>query len=130
VRDIYDAAERQSAALAMSLETLARRRGWGVRTLSGMLMDVPPGSGRMLMIYGASVLLPGGRAASFIPAPRPRVDNDSWVIDVRRSDGASRPEWNPGFQIKKLNGAYQLFFGTHALNEALLDHILDAMGQL
>ena len=38
------------------------------------------------MIYGASVLLPGGRAASFIPAPRPRPDNESWAIDVRRSE--------------------------------------------
>ena len=130
MRDIYDAAERQSAALAMSLETLARRRGWGVRTLSGMLMDVPPGSGRMLMIYGASVLLPWGRAASFIPAPRPRPDNDSWVIDVRRSDGASRPDWNPGFTITRYNGSYHVLFGTRPLDERMLDQILDAIGQL
>jgi hypothetical protein len=129
VRDIYDATERQSAALAMSLENLARRRGWGVRTLSGMLMDVPAGSGRMLMIYGASVLLPGGRAASFIPAPRPRPDHDSWVIDVRRSDGASRPEWNTGFTIKRLNGHYQILYGQRPLDEAILDQILEAIGQ-
>lgn len=128
MRDIYDAAERQSAALAMSLENLARRRGWGVRTLSGMLMDLPPGSGRILMIYGASVLLPGGRAASFIPAPRPRPDNDSWVIDVRRSDGVSRPEWNTGFMIKRQNAGYTLLFGTRPLDEITLDEILDAIG--
>ncbi len=130
MRDIYDAAERQSAALAMSLETLARRRGWGVRTLSGMIMDVPPGTGRMLMIYGASVLLPGGRAASFIPAPRPRPDNESWVIDVRRSDGASRPEWNSGITVKRVNGSYQILFGSRPLDETVLDQILDAIGQI
>jgi len=129
VRDIYDAAERQSAALAMSLETLSRRRGWGVRTLSGMLMDVPPGSGRVLMIYGASVLLPGGRAASFIPAPRPRPDQESWVIDIRRSDGASRPDWNPGFTIKKVGPAYQILFGTRPLDEQMLDRVLEAIGE-
>ncbi len=129
MRDVYEAAERQSAALAMSLENLARRRGWGVRTLSGMLMDVPPGTSRMLMIYGASVLLPGGRAASFIPAPRPRPDNDSWVIDVRRSDGASRPEWNTGFVIKRVNGSYTLLHGLQPLDEQMLDRILDAIGQ-
>lgn len=128
MRDIYDAAERQSAALAMSLETVARRRGWGVRTLSGMLMDAPPGSGRLLMIYGASVLLPGGRAASFIPAPRPRPDNESWMIDVRRSDGASRPDWNLGFTIKRLQNSYGILFGARPLDEVLLDRILDAIG--
>jgi hypothetical protein len=130
VRDIYDAAERQSAALAMSLESLARRRGWGVRTLSGMLMDVPPGTSRLMMVYGASVLLPGGRAASFIPAPRPRPDNESWLIDVRRSDGVSRPEWNVGFTIKRVNGAYHVVYGQQVLDEATLDRILDAIGQL
>lgn len=130
MRDIYDAAERQSAALAMSLERVARRRGWGVRTLSGMLIDTPPGTSRMLMIYGASVLLPGGRAASFIPAPRPRPDNESWMIDVKRSDGASRPEWNPGFTIKRLHNTYAVLFGTRPLDEVLLDQILDAIGQL
>jgi hypothetical protein len=129
VRDIYDAAERQSAALAMSLEKIARRRGWGSRTLSGMLIDTPPGTSRMLMVYGASVLLPGGRAASFIPAPRPRPDNESWMIDIRRSDGASRPEWNPGFTVKRVNGSYTLLFGTRPLDEVLLDQILDAIGQ-
>lgn len=128
MRDIYDAAERQSAALAMSLENLARRRGWGVRTLSGMLMDVPEGSGRILMIYGASVLLPGGRAASFIPAPRPRPDNASWMIDVRRSDGASRPEWNTGFTIKRLGSSFGILFGTRPLDEPTLDTLLDAIG--
>ncbi len=128
MRDIYDAAERQSAALAMSLETLARRRGWGVRTLSGMLMDIPPGTGRMLMIYGASVLLPGGRAASFIPAPRPRLDNQSWLIDVRRSDGVSRPDWNTGFTIKKTSNSYSILFGTRPLDEVTLDQVLEALG--
>lgn len=130
MRDIYDAAERQSAALAMSLEALARRRGWGVRTLSGMIMDIPPGTARILMIYGASILLPGGRAASFIPAPRPRPDNDSWVIDVRRSDGASRPEWNPGFTIRKVKGNYHVLFGNDPLDEEMLDRILEALGQI
>src|SRR4029079_4704708 len=109
----------------MSLETLARRRGWGVRTLSVMIMDVPPGTGRMLMIYGASVLLPGGRAASFIPAPRPRPDNESWVVDVRRSDGASRPEWNPGFTIKRLQSGYGILFGNRPLDEIILDEMLE-----
>jgi len=127
VRDIYEATELRSAALAMSLETLARRRGWGVRTLSGMLPDTPSGSGRTLMIYGASVLLPGGRAASFIPAPRPRLDDESWAIHVRRSDGVSRPEWNQGFSIKRLNGTYRIFFGLQPLDEQLLDRILEAM---
>jgi hypothetical protein len=94
-----------------------------------MLMDVPPGSGRALMLYGASVFLPGGRAASFIPAPRPRPDNDSWVIDVRRSDGASRPEWNPGFVIRRLNGRYAVAFHNHPLDEVKLDEILDAIGE-
>jgi hypothetical protein len=94
-----------------------------------MLMDVPPGSGRPMMVYGASVLLPGGCAASFIPAPRPRVDGDTWMIDVRRSDGVSRPEWNPGITIKRLNGTYALMFGADLLDEQILTRILEAMGE-
>jgi hypothetical protein len=80
------------------------------------------------MVYGASVLLPGGRAASFIPAPYPRVDGDTWMIDVRRSDGVSRPQWNPGIAIRRLNGSYQLMFGTQPLDEQLLTAMLDAIG--
>jgi hypothetical protein len=126
MRDIWEAAERQSATLAMSVETIARRRGWGARTLSGMLMD-PDGVGRPMMVYGASVLLPGGRP-SFIPAPRPRIDGDTWMIDVRRSDGVSRPEWNPGISIRRLNGSYSLMFGNQMLDEQILSDMLDAMG--
>ena len=60
--------------------------------------------------------------------PRPRPDNDSWVIDVRRSDGASRPEWNPGFTIKRVHGKYHILFGQQPLDEVILDRILDAIG--
>jgi hypothetical protein len=123
VRDIYEAAEKQSATLAMYVEHLARRRGWGARTLSGMLMEP-----RLMMIYGASVLLPYGRAASFIPARAPRVDGDTWMIDIKRSDGVSRPQWNNGIAIKRVNGAYQMTFGTAVLDEATLWELLEALG--
>ncbi|HZS42548.1 MAG TPA: hypothetical protein VFF06_37215 [Polyangia bacterium] len=124
MRDIYEAAEKQSATLAMYVEHLARRRGWGARTLSGMLMEP-----RLMMIYGASVLLPYGRAASFIPARAPRVDGDTWMIDIKRSDGVSRPQWNGGIAIKRLNGTYQMTFGNQLLDEATLAAMLEAIGE-
>ena len=124
MRDIYEAAEKQSATLAMYVEHLARRRGWGARTLSGMLMEP-----RLMMIYGASVLLPYGRAASFIPARAPRVDGDTWMIDIKRSDGVSRPQWNGGIAIKRLNGSYQMTFGNQLLDEATLSAMLEAIGE-
>src|SRR5437763_5197654 len=105
----------------MYVEHLARRRGWGARTLSGMLMEP-----RLMMIYGASVLLPYGRAASFIPARAPRVDGDTWVVDVKRSDGVSRPEWNQGILIRKLNGSYALAMGNQILDEPALIVMLEA----
>src|SRR5438445_13769675 len=123
VRDIYEAAEKHSATLAMYVEHLARRRGWGARTLSGMLMEP-----RLMMIYGASVLLPEGRAASFIPARMPRVDGETWMIDIRRSDGVSRPEWNSGIAIKKFNGSYALMAGELLLDEVAFSRLLDALG--
>jgi hypothetical protein len=123
VRDIYEAAEKQSATLAMYVEYLSKRRGWSARTLSGMLMEP-----RMMMIYGASVLLPYGHAASFIPARAPRIDGDTWVIDVKRSDGVSRPQWNNGVAIKRINGAYTLAVANAMLDEAGLDQILAALG--
>src|SRR5262245_48731959 len=124
VRDIYEAAERHSATLAMFVEHLAKRRGWSARTLSGMLMEP-----RLMMIYGASVLLPYGRAASFIPARSPRVDGDTWVVDIKRSDGVSRPEWNNGVAIKRLNGGYTLTVANKLLDEAGLLAILEAIGE-
>ncbi len=123
VRDIYEAAEKHSATLAMYVEHLARKRGWGARTLSGMLMEP-----RLMMIYGASVLLPYGRAASFIPARGPRVDGETWIVDVKRSDGVSRPDWNNGIAIKKMGGAYTLVSGTVALDEPLLAQMLESLG--
>jgi hypothetical protein len=123
VRDIYEAAERQSATLAMYVEYLAKRRGWGARTLSGMLMEP-----RMMMIYGASILLPYGTAASFVPARSPRVDGDTWVIDVKRSDGVSRPQWNNGIAVKRINGNYTLAVSNQILDEAGLDQMLEALG--
>ncbi len=123
MRDIYEAAEKQSATLAMYVEHPARRRGWGARTLSGMLMEP-----RLMMIYGASVLLPHGRAASFIPARAPRVDGDTWMIDIKRSDGVSRPEWNNGIAIKRHNGSYTMMLGTRLLDEDSLSHLLEAVG--
>lgn len=127
MRDIYEAAEKHSATLAMYIEHLARRRGWGARTLSGMLMEP-----RLMMIYGASVMLPEGRAASFIPARMPRVDGDTWVIDIKRSDGVSRPQWNCGICIKRQNddktGSYTMLLGSEVLDEALLARLLEAVG--
>jgi len=123
VRDIYEAAEKHSATLAMYVEHLARRRGWGARTLSGMLMEP-----RLMMIYGASVLLPEGRAASFIPAKMPRVDGDTWLIEIKRSDGVSRPEWNNGIAIKRHNGSYTMTLGGQLLDEATLAKLLEAVG--
>jgi hypothetical protein len=124
VRDIFEAAERQSATLAMYVEHLAKRRGWSARTLSGMLMEP-----RLMMIYGASVLLPYGRAASFVPARMPRVDGDTWMIDIKRSDGVSRPEWNGGIAIKKLSGNYTLMIGNQLLDEGSLAHLLESIGE-
>ena len=123
MRDIYEAAERQSATLAMFIEHLARRRGWSARTLSGMLMEP-----KLMMIYGASVLLPYGRAASFIPARMPRVDGETWMIEVKRSDGVSRPQWNGGIAVAKKNGGYVLAFGNQILDEAALAALLEALG--
>lgn len=124
MRDIFEAAEKHSATLAMYVEHLAKRRGWSARTLSGMLMEP-----RLMMIYGASVLLPYGRAASFVPARMPRVDGDTWLIDIKRSDGVSRPQWNNGISIKKLNGSYTLMVGNQLLDEATLSAMLDAIGE-
>lgn len=123
VRDIYEAAEKQSATLAMYVEYLAKKRGWSARTLSGMLMEP-----RMMMIYGASVLLPYGRAASFVPARSPRIDGDTWVIDIKRSDGVSRPQWNNGIAIKRVNGAYTLAVANQILDEQGLAAMLEALG--
>ena len=36
---------------------------------------------------------------------KPRVDGDTWIIDIKRSDGVSRPEWNGGIAIKRHNGS-------------------------
>ena len=124
MRDIFEAAERQSATLAMYVEHLAKRRGWSARTLSGMLMEP-----RLMMIYGASVLLPYGRAASFVPARMPRIDGDTWMIDIKRSDGVSRPEWNGGIAIKKLSGNYTLMIGNQLLDEGSLAHLLESIGE-
>lgn len=122
MRDIYEAAEKQSATLAMYVEYLAKKRGWSARTLSGMLMEP-----RMIMVYGASVLLPYGRAASFIPARIPRIDGETWMVDIKRSDGVSRPEWNGGISIKRLNGSYTLALGPRQLDEAALAALLEAL---
>jgi hypothetical protein len=124
VRDIYEAAERHSATLAMFVEHLARRRGWSARTLSGMLMEP-----RLMMIYGASVLLPYGRAASFVPARMPRVDGETWMIEIKRSDGVSRPPWNGGIAIKRLNGSYSLVVDNHPLDENTLAALLESIGE-
>jgi hypothetical protein len=134
VRDIYEAAEKHSATLALYVEHIARRRGWGARTLSGMLLGPEDMNGhsksgpRMMMIYGASVLLPEGRAVSFIPSRTPRVDGDTWTIDIKRSDGVSRPAWNRGIAIKRVNGAYAITLGEQLLDETALAALLEAVG--
>ena len=81
-----------------------------------------------MMIYGASVMLPEGRAASFIPARMPRVDGDTWIIDIKRSDGVSRPEWNGGIAIKRHNGSYTMLLGNTLLDEGALAALLEAVG--
>lgn len=123
MRDIYEAAEAQTALFAMQVENLARRRGWAARTLSGLILEP-----RMLTVYGASVLLPGGRAASFLPGARPRVDGDSWVIDIKRSDGVSRPAWNEGVRVARQKSRYALFLGGRPVDEAVVAELLDAVG--
>jgi hypothetical protein len=71
---------------------------------------------------------PLSRAASFIPARAPRTDGDTWIVDIKRSDGVSRPSWNNGIYIKKLNGNYALSYDQKLLDEPLLINILDAIG--
>lgn len=80
------------------------------------------------MIYSASVLLPYGRGASFVPSRHPRVDGDTWMIDIRRSDGVSRPDWNQGIAIKKVGGKYTMQLAGREYDEAELDRVLDAIG--
>ena len=122
MRDIYEAAERLTATMAMSVEQLARERGWASRTLSGMLVEP-----RLMMLYSATVLLPYGRGASFVPARVPRT-SDIWMIDIRRSDGVSRPSWNQGIAIKKVGGSYAMVIGADPLDERTLMSLLDAIG--
>ena len=123
VRDIFEAAEKHSATLAMYVEHMARHRGWGARMLSGMLMEP-----RLMMIYSASLLLPYGRAASFTPARMPRIDGNTWMIDIKRSDGVSRPEWNGGISIKRSEGDFTMMLGIHVLDEQSLSLLLEAIG--
>jgi hypothetical protein len=122
LRDIYEAAEQLTAAMAMSVDHLAKQRGWASRTLSGMLVEP-----RLMMLYSSSVLLPYGRGASFVPARAPRT-GDSWMIDIRRSDGVSRPEWNGGIAIRRVGGNYAMLAGSDQLDETVLDRMLEAIG--
>lgn len=124
VRDIFEAAERQSATLAMYVEHMAKQRGWSARTVSGMLVEP-----RLMMVYSVNVMLPYGRAASFLPAQAPRVDGDTWNITIKRSDGVSRPPWNLGIAIRKLKGEYVLTSNGGILDEGTLAQILDSVAQ-
>ena len=58
----------------------------------------------------------------------PRVDGDTWIIDIKRSDGVSRPEWNGGISIKRHNGSYTMLLGNTLLDEAALAALLEAVG--
>ena len=68
-------------------------------------------------------------ALFFIPARVPRMDGDTWIVDIKRSDGVSKPAWNNGIFIKKVSGNYTLTYDTKLLDEPLLLHILDALGE-
>ena len=73
-------------------------------------------------------ILPYGHAASFVPARAPRIDGDTWVIDIKRSDGVSRPQWNNGVHIKRINGNYTLAVANQVLDESGLEEVLGALG--
>ena len=50
------------------------------------------------------------------------------MIDIKRSDGVSRPEWNGGISIKKQNGSYTMLLGNTLLDENALAALLEAVG--
>jgi hypothetical protein len=50
------------------------------------------------------------------------------MIEIKRSDGVSRPEWNGGISIKRQNGSYTMLLGSQLLDETSLANLLEAVG--
>jgi hypothetical protein len=125
MRDIFEAVEKLSAALAFSIERVAGRKGWASKPFSMMLAPTPD---RYVMIVSTSIHLPYYRSACFTPRFEPEAGGKSWSIDIRRTDGAVRQAWVSGLNISRPEGKFMIMYGAIALTDEWLDGLLEELG--
>ena len=125
MNDLYEAVERLSAELSAIIGRLSEERGWSHKTYPWMISNGP----RFFLIIATTVDFPGGPHGSF--TPRPESEGERWHIDIRRTDGASRPEWQPGtLYIEKKAAGFSLCIGGAPCSEDNLRPLLETLATL
>ena len=120
---IYEAIELWSANLYQQVRMLAGGRGWATRAFPYLFSPEPA---RFLSFTATTVNLPGGMGASFTPRSQP--DGDSWIIDVRRTDGVVPSGAAGGIFLSQAgHDGYALHGALGELSDARLAQILDEL---
>ena len=125
MNDLYEAVERLSAELSFVIGRLAAERGWSHKTYPWMITNGP----RFFLLTSTTVNFPGGPHGSFTPSPEP--EGSRWHIDIRRTDGVARADWQPGtLYLEQTPSAFQLIVSGAVLTDESMRPLLESLATL
>src|SRR5438105_2999162 len=112
MRDLLEAIEQLSTLLAMRIEKAARKRGWACKPTT---RSASPARGRFIHLVSTTLSLPQGQAATFVP--RAEADGETWLVDIRRSDGVMRRSWADGLRVTSAGQTFVLTYYGAVLSD-------------
>ncbi len=125
MQDIYEAIEKLTVILSLRIDNAVRKRGWAAKPEVSRFEVTGPSRAIYPLRIGLS--MPLGQQVSFLPEEKPSEDQQSWQINIQRSDGVSRHSWSDGFSVRKVDTGYQIFVRDELLDEPRFKKILDEM---
>jgi hypothetical protein len=125
MRDIYEAIEKLTTVLSLRIDNAVRKRGWAAKPEISRIEVKSPS--RLIYPLCIGLSMPLGQRVSFLPAEKPSEDQQSWAIQIQRSDGVIRHSWSDGLLVRKVDNGYQLFIRDEIMDENLFKKLLDEL---
>src|SRR5262245_52535288 len=123
--NLVEAIQEVSKVFALRLKFLTGKHGWV--TQSELRTVARAREERTVSLTVATVRLPGGVIANFIPRDDPEADGKAWVIDVQRTDGVKRRVWVDGLRVVQVSGRFVIQHHGAVLTDDAIRQLFESL---